>query len=89
VDGALRTTGAPKSVTLGAEDARGAARTRAASPPVSATHIDLPSAIPVFLDACGRLASDAAARGDLATARDLADKAARVAAMARVEQSTP
>lgn len=42
----------------------------------------LPSAVPSFLEACARLASEAAARRDFARARDLIEKAARVAALA-------
>jgi hypothetical protein len=45
----------------------------------------LPSAIPPFLEACGRLASEAFARGDHACARELLDKAIRVAALPKEE----
>ena len=41
----------------------------------------LPSAVPSFLEACARLAGEAAARGDFDRARALIDKAARVAAL--------
>jgi hypothetical protein len=54
---------------------------------VRAVDLELPSPLPAFLDACGRLASEAAARGDLATARDLADEASRVVALACGDQS--
>lgn len=40
---------------------------------------ELPSAVPSFLEACGRLASAAAARGDYRRAGELIEKAARVA----------
>jgi len=39
----------------------------------------LPSAIPAFLEACAMLAGSAVARGDFEAARDLMEKAARVA----------
>ena len=38
----------------------------------------LPSPVPSFLEACARLASDAAMRGDFVRARDLIEKAGRV-----------
>lgn len=41
----------------------------------------LPSPVPSFLEACGRLAAEAAARGDFDRARELIEKAARVAAL--------
>jgi len=41
----------------------------------------LPSAVPSFLEACARLAGEAAARGDFDRARALIEKAARVAAL--------
>jgi hypothetical protein len=41
----------------------------------------LPSAVPSFLQACAQLASEAASRGDFQRARDLIEKAARVAAL--------
>jgi len=39
--------------------------------PRSAATIQLPSAIPAFLEACGKLAEEAAERGELARARAL------------------
>ena len=39
----------------------------------------LPSAVPSFLEACARLAGRAAAEGNFAKARELIEKAARVA----------
>jgi len=42
---------------------------------------ELPSGIPSFLEACGKLAAEAAARGDLTRARDLVEKSIRVAAL--------
>jgi hypothetical protein len=41
----------------------------------------LPSAVPSFLEACAKLAGEAAARGDFTRARELVEKAARVAAL--------
>jgi hypothetical protein len=41
----------------------------------------LPSAVPSFLQACAQLAAEAASRGDFERARDLIEKAARVAAL--------
>ncbi len=41
----------------------------------------LPSAVPSFLEACTRLASAAAERGDFGCALELIQKAARVAAL--------
>jgi hypothetical protein len=43
----------------------------------------LPSPIPSFLEACARLASEAAMRGDFARARALIEKAARVTELPR------
>lgn len=42
---------------------------------------DLPSSVPSFLEACAKLAGEAAARGDFVRARELIEKAARVAAL--------
>jgi len=53
-------------------------------PPSLAAGRPLPSAVPSFLEACARLASDAAARGDFVRARALIDKAARVAQLREV-----
>jgi len=39
----------------------------------------LPSPVPSFLEACAKLAGEAAARGDFVRARELIEKAARVA----------
>jgi hypothetical protein len=47
----------------------------------------LPSVVPSFLEACARLAGEAAARGDFARARELIEKAARVAQLG--EQAGP
>lgn len=41
--------------------------------PLAAEERALPSAVPPFLEACGRLAGEAAARGDFARARELMD----------------
>jgi hypothetical protein len=78
-DGALRTTGAPKSVTLGAEDAAIAAAL-ARSPSPHTDEARLPDALPAFLEACGKLAAEAARRGDLRRAHELTELAARAAA---------
>ena len=77
----MRTTGAPNSVTFDADGARGAGNSRSAKTLKGAAGVELPSAIPAFLEACGKLAAEAAQRGDLSKARDLADKAAQVAAL--------
>jgi len=45
------------------------------------TRDPLPSAVPSFLEACAKLAGEAAARGDFVRARELIEKAARVAAV--------
>ncbi len=82
-DGALRTTGAPKSVTPGAEDAAVAAVVTPippARPPGHRGEIRLPDALPAFLDACGKLAADAIARGDRRRARELTELAAKAVA---------
>jgi hypothetical protein len=42
----------------------------------------LPSAVPSFLEACARLASEAAMRGDFIRARNLIERAARVTELA-------
>ena len=47
----------------------------------------LPSAVPSFLEACARLASEAAMRGDFVRARELIEKAARVTEL--VERPSP
>jgi hypothetical protein len=68
-------------VAAGADGARGAAavgRARAAATPADA---ELPSAIPAFLEACAKLAADAAARGDHARAREVIEVAVRMAAI--------
>jgi len=44
----------------------------------------LPSAVPCFLEACARLAGRAAEAGDFARARELIEKAARVAELGQV-----
>jgi len=41
--------------------------------------VELPSAIPAFLEACGKLAGEAVRCGDHARARELIDLAGRVA----------
>ncbi len=87
-DGALRTTGAPKSVTLGADGARRTRNSKSANTVKGAAGVELPSAIPAFLEACGRLAAQAARRGNLTTARDFADKGARVAALEEHDTKT-
>ncbi len=46
-----------------------------------AADVELPSAIPAFLEACAKLANEAAARGDVTTAQELIAKAARAAAL--------
>lgn len=79
--------GASTSRTLGDAEAQvGAASGAAGTEPGagsrgSAATRDLPSAVPSFLEACANLASAAAARGDFARARELIEKAARVAAL--------
>ncbi len=60
----------------GAPDA--AAESRGAA----VTRDPLPSAVPSFLEACAKLAGEAATRGDFDRARELIEKAARVAALA-------
>jgi hypothetical protein len=45
---------------------------------VAAT-VELPSAIPAFLEACGKLAGEATARGEHVLARKLIELAGRVA----------
>jgi len=58
------------------------------APPSSTRRVDvsdrpdpaaLPSAVPSFLEACAKLALEAATRGDYIRARELIEKAARVA----------
>ena len=46
----------------------------------------LPSPLPSFLEACVRLAIEAAARGDFARARELMEKAERVASLRSAPQ---
>jgi hypothetical protein len=75
-----RTTGAPNPVTPGAADAAVAADPRSHEVEKFASAVDLPSAIPAFLEACGKLAGEAAACGDWDRARELIAVAARVAA---------
>jgi len=53
-------------------------------PPSRAAGRPLPSSVPSFLEACARLASEAAARGDFVRARELIEKAARVAQLREV-----
>ena len=53
-------------------------------PPSSAAVRPLHSPVPSFLEACARLASEAAERGDFVRARELIDKAARVAQLREV-----
>jgi hypothetical protein len=82
-DGALRTTGAPKSVTPGAQNAPDAAESAPPTPVGSArpgTERTLPDPLPSFLEACGKLASEAVARGDARRARELTELAASAAA---------
>ena len=62
-----RPTGAPRGMALDAPNASSAR--------------PLPSAVPSFLEACARLAAEAAARHDFARASELIEKAARVAAL--------
>jgi hypothetical protein len=45
----------------------------------------LPSSIPSFIETCGRLASEAFARGDHARAREILEKAIRAAAIGTEE----
>jgi len=75
----VRTTGAPNSVTSGAAAAAGAPFSRGAMPPRVSGVGELPSAIPAFLEACAKLAGNAASRGDLVGAREIIGKAARAA----------
>jgi hypothetical protein len=70
-----RTTGAPKSVTSGAADAQDAAPPGGRASAEAIPEVDLPSAIPAFLEACGKLAGEAAARGDLQHAREILKRA--------------
>jgi hypothetical protein len=70
-DGALRTTGAPKSVTLGADGAASTARKTVGRRLEGAAAVDLSLAVPEFVAACARLASEAAQNGDLTGARRL------------------
>ncbi len=77
----MRTTGALNSVTFDADGARGAGNSRSGKTVKEVAGVELPGAIPAFLEARGKLAAEAAQRGDLSKARDLADKAAQVAAL--------
>ena len=65
------TPGAASAVSEAAVDASGSLR--------SAATKELPSAIPAFLEACVRLAGEAAARGEHMLARELIELASRVA----------
>jgi len=77
-DGALRTTGAPRSVTVGAEDAAVAAVFTPRPParqPGRRHEIRLPDALPALLEACVKLPRTPS-RAAIAGARELAAKAA-------------
>jgi hypothetical protein len=50
------------------------------------TPTGLPSPLPSFLEACVRLAVEAATRGDFAGAREIMEKAERVAALRAAQQ---
>src|SRR6266536_1015773 len=78
--GALRTAGAPKSTTLGADGAASTLR-KVVGRPVRADDVELPSAIPAFLEACAKMAADAARSADVGTARGLLALAARATAL--------
>jgi hypothetical protein len=67
-------------VTAGARDARGAAACGVARPVATAAAAELPIAIPAFLEACAKLAAEAAASCDLAAAEELIRKGACAAA---------
>ncbi len=77
----MRTTGAPKSVTSGATGVPDAGISGCARPVEAVGAIELPSAIPSFIEACAKLAGVAAGRRDVAAAKDLLEKARRVAAL--------
>jgi hypothetical protein len=68
-------------VTLGAEGAGSAAHAGIGLFTVQAANIELPNALAAFLEACAKLANEAAARGDVTTAQELIAKAARAAAL--------
>ena len=74
-----RTTGAPNCVTPCAENAPGAGTSGREGTVDVAPVFELPSAIPAFLEACGKLAGEALRRGDNARALALIDLAWRVA----------
>jgi hypothetical protein len=78
-DGALRTTGAPKSVTSGADGADSTPPMPFRSLAETASSIALPSAVPAFLEACAKLGTEAARRGDHARASVLFALASRAA----------
>ncbi len=68
-----------KPVTAGAAGAPSAAISGSAKPIEMGGAVELPSAIPSFIEACGKLAGEAAARGDLEQAREILERAARAA----------
>jgi hypothetical protein len=75
-------------VTPGAEDAAVAAALTPippACPPGQRRESPLPDALPAFLDACGKLAADAVARGDRRRAGELTELAAKAVA-ARLDE---
>jgi hypothetical protein len=55
--------------------------TRPLDGPDASDPAGLPSPLPSFLEACARLAIEAASRGDFAGARELMEKAERVASL--------
>src|SRR5512133_3641300 len=61
---ALRTTAAPKSTALGADGAHSAGPT-GVQPAVSTADVELPSAIPAFVEAHAKLAAKASSGGGL------------------------
>jgi hypothetical protein len=84
--GADASRGSPEPETLidAGSDARAtaeAAETRGERVTRDPDPDHLPSAVPSFLEACAKLAGEAAARGDFTRARELVEKAARVAAL--------
>jgi hypothetical protein len=67
----------------------GDSSTRTTCRPHAPDAAGLPSAVPSFLEACARLAGRAAAEGNFAKARELIEKAARVAEIGQDVMAVP
>jgi len=64
-DASPRTTGAPNPVTPGAADAADAAGLGFHEPGTFTPTVGLPDSFQAFFEACGKLAGEAAARGEV------------------------